>query len=55
MVQEVIESNAFEGGADVLVGVSEQQVAADLFNREVGGVADQRWGLWPLLPLSYQL
>ena len=28
MGQQVIESDAFEGGADVLVGVSEQQVAA---------------------------
>ena len=42
MGQQVIESNAFEGGADVLVGVGEQQVAADLFDREVGGVADQQ-------------
>ena len=42
MGQQVIESNAFEGGADVLVGVSEQQVAADLFDRELDGVADQQ-------------
>ena len=40
--QKVIESNAFECGADVLVGVGEQEVAADLFDREVGGVADQQ-------------
>jgi len=41
MGQKVIESHAFEGGADVLVGVLEQKVAADLFDLEVDGVADQ--------------
>ena len=42
MGQQVIESDAFEGGADVFVGVSEQQVAADLFDRELDGIADQQ-------------
>ena len=42
MSQKVIESNAFEGGADVLVGVTEQEVVADLFDRELDAVSDQQ-------------
>ena len=42
MGEQVIERNGFEGGADALVGVSEQQVFADLFDCELDGVADQQ-------------
>ena len=42
MGEQVIESNGFEGGADALVGVSEQQVFADLLDCELDGVADQQ-------------
>ena len=40
--QQIIETYPFEGGADVLVGVAEQQVAAELFDRELDGFADQQ-------------
>ena len=41
MSQKVIELYSFEGGADVLVVVGDQEVAADLFDRELDGVTDQ--------------
>ena len=42
MCQQIIRSNVFDHGAEAFVNVGEEEVVADLFDREVDGVADPK-------------
>ena len=42
MGHQLIKVHAYQGCADVLVGVAEQEFVADLFDCELDGVADQQ-------------